>query len=184
MDLGVWGCHLRLGGLMQISLCWSDFSLSSQADHPGGQLRHLPGGHQGLVLLVLSLRAIAAMWGWWLVGIEPLRAPAFWKTTLPLPPPTPVIKAGLASSLHQGGLRSVLTYEITVLHWPKQLARGWSHDPIRAWESQLGCDFENEVFLVSSGLKPSEKEVWSLGQRPYQLCLKPSNSGVSTCTIQ
>lgn len=69
-DSGVWGCHLRLAGLMKINPCWSDSSLSSQADRPGGQFRHLYGGYYGLVLLVSSLSAIVAKCevGGWLVS--------------------------------------------------------------------------------------------------------------------
>lgn len=78
--------------------CWSDSSLSSQADRPGGQCRHLYGGYQGLVFLVSSLSAIVAKCevGGWLVS-SPLWASAFWNTTL-----SPIIKMGLVLLLPPG----------------------------------------------------------------------------------
>ena len=159
-DLRVWGCRLRLGRLMKANLCWSDSSLLSQADHPGGHFRHLYGECWVLVLLVLSLRAIICQvrlvvgWHWAPSEHLPFEKPSSLRHQDRADTPLP-------------GLQS----------WPMKAPcfagqSNWFRDgPMTPWglksHNNFSVTFENEVFMVSNWLKPSEKEVWSLGQPPY-----------------
>lgn len=158
MDLGVWDCHLCLGGLMKINLDWSDSSLSSQADRPGGTVYTswcwVAGpGPSGFKSQSNCCQVVVG----WLVVLSCVQAPAFCKITL-----SPVIKMGLVLlSCPSWSMKSLcfVGQSTWFRDGPMTLSGPESHN-------NFAVIFENEVFLVCNGFRPSEKEVWSFGHQP------------------